>query len=120
GYYVVNATLDPEKFIEGYQKLLGSAMIGLPPADPTNPADFQKQFMEVLKQAKVDYNYTVLINKQTQISDIVKFDARIAMSIKDAEVVDIDLGIKGDMKITNLGAPFKAPDVKNARAIDVE
>jgi len=130
-YYVVNATIDMNKFKQGYQKLMQQAMQGIPQDTASgNPADLQKQMQEFLKNTVMDYKYSVFINKETLISDIIKYDARLIMSIENPapkktdgaeedtpKEVKIDMQMKGDMTITGLGDPFKAPDVSAAEAI---
>jgi hypothetical protein len=82
-YYVVNATLDMDKFKEGYQQILQQVMQGMS-QDPASesPEDMQKQLMEVFENALIDYSYSVLINKETLISDIIYFDAQFSGSFQ--------------------------------------
>ncbi|OPY58873.1 MAG: hypothetical protein A4E55_00604 [Pelotomaculum sp. PtaU1.Bin035] len=131
-YYVVNAAIDMNKFKQGYQKLIQQAMQAIS-QDTTagNAADLQKQMADLFNNATLDYNYSVSINKKTLIGEIIKFDARLIMSMenpapeqasgaaKDStpKAMKMDLKIKGDMKITDLGSPFKAPDVSAAKEI---
>lgn len=129
-YYVVNATLDMNKFKQGYQKLFQQAMQGMPQsADSKSPAEIQSQMQKIFENAKIDYDYSILINKKTLISDIVNFDARIKMAMenpapgkKDGEQKDntpneinMDMSVKGDITIANLGGSFNAPDVSGAK-----
>jgi len=126
-YYVVNATLDMNKFKEGFDKIIQQVTRAMP-QETTNPADIQQQIQKLLESAKMDYNYSVLINKKTFITDIIKFDARLEMLMdnpaptagegkqKDNQPrqVKMDMKYNGDFNISNLGGSFEAPDVSAA------
>ncbi|MCG9966758.1 copper amine oxidase N-terminal domain-containing protein [Pelotomaculum terephthalicicum JT] len=129
-YYVVNATIDMNKFMQGYPKIIAQAMQGVPQGTASgNPADLQKQMEELLKNATLDYNYSVLINKETMLSEIVKYDARLIMSFENPvseeangaekdnapKVMKIDMKLTGDINITDMGGAFNAPDVSAAK-----
>lgn len=129
-YYVVNATMDMNKFKQGYQKILQQAMQGMPQGKASgSPADIQNQMQQLFEKAKMDYSYSVLINKETLISDIVNFDASLEFAMENPEPVKADeeqsgdmpkelktdIKIKGDITITGLGGPFNAPDVSTAK-----
>ncbi len=131
-YYVVNATLDMDKFKEGYQQLMGQALQGMSQTSPGGSEDMQKQIQEVFENALLDYSYSVLINKETLISDIIYFDAQLqlAMEIPEtpapgSEPVDgtpqkfnMNMKMKGDFTITDLGGPFNAPDVSATKELN--
>jgi len=133
-YYVVNASLDMNKFKQGYEKMVQQSMQGMPQGTVSgNPADMQSQMQKILESAKMDYNYSVLINKDTLISDIIKFDARMEMVMDNPEpvktdgeqadsapkVVNMDMKMKGDITITGLGGPFNAPDISTAKEMNM-
>jgi len=128
-YYVVNATLDMDKFRQGYQNSFQQATQGIPQDTASgDPADLQKQMQELFENADMEYNYSVLINKETLISDIIKFDARIEMTMEnpepvktgeeqqDSEPQEVHMNIKlnGDITVTGLGSPFNTPDLSGA------
>ncbi len=134
-YYVVNATLDMDKFKQGYQQILQQAMQGMPQdAVSEDPADIERQMQELLENAKLDYNYSVLINKETLVSDIIKFDARMEMAMENPEPVNtdgeqadnvpqkinMDMKMKGDIAITELGGSFITPDISSAKEMTIE
>jgi len=129
-YYVVNATLDMNKFKQGYQKIFQQALQGMPQdAASGSPEDIQKQMQKFFENAKLDYSYSVLINKETLISDIINFDARLEFAMENPGPVNtdeeqngdapkelkVDMKLKGEMTITGLGDPFNAPDVSAAK-----
>jgi hypothetical protein len=131
-YYVVNATLDMNKFKEVYQKLIQQAMQGMAQgAASENPQDMQEQMQKLLENATFDYSYSVLINKETLISDIINLDAHLQMTMENPEPVktdeeingdtpkeiNMDIKMKGDFTITDLGGTFKAPDVSTAKEL---
>jgi hypothetical protein len=123
-YYVVNATLDMDKFKEGYQQLLQQVLQGMPQGEYE-----QKIIQEVFENALLDYSYTDLINKETLISDIIYFDAQLQINMEiprdeeqDASALqkfNINMKMKGNFTITDLGAPFNAPDVSNAKKLEI-
>lgn len=129
-YYVVNATLDMNKFKQGYQKLFQQAMQGMPQgAGAGSPAEIQSQMQKIFEKAKLDYNYSIMINNKTMISDLIKFDARIKLVIDNPSTtktdgeqksntpneINMDMRVKGDITIANLGGSFNAPDVSGAK-----
>lgn len=119
-YYVINATLDINKFREGYEKMMKQALQGIPAAG--SPDEMQQQIMKLMETASLDYYYTVYVNKETFITDIVKFKfiMDFAMSVPAGEgmpapvEMNMNMDVKGDFKIKALGEPFKAPDVNKA------
>lgn len=121
-YYVINATLDINKFREGYEKMMRQALQGMPAAG--SPDEMQQQTMKLMETANFDYYYTVYVNKETFITDIVKFKfiMDFAMSVPAGEDMpapvemnmNMNMDMKGDFKIKALGEPFKAPDVSKA------
>lgn len=134
-YYVLNATLDMDKFKQGYQNLFQQAAQGMPQdLAPDAPADMQKQMQELFENAVMEYNYSVLINKETLISDIISFDARIEMTMKNPEPVveggeqqdgepqevHMKMKLNGDITISGLGDPFNTPDLSGAKEMTIQ
>lgn len=133
-YYVINSTLDMNKFRQGFQKLMQQAIQSMPPSAGTgDPALVQQQLQKLLENSKVDYYYTVYVNKKTMITDVVKFNALMELTMNPSELgspgdaenktgipkeVKTKIAMKGEFKIGNLGSPFVAPDVSNARPVD--
>lgn len=129
-YYVVNATLDMEKFQEGYQKLIQQAIQSLPQdendADPRQVQEVMKQFLD---NTRFDYYYTTYINKDSLVTDIVKTNILMDMTVNIPETPDLNeqkdtpkqmkmsFDMQGEFKIDGLGEPFEAPDVSSARDI---
>lgn len=130
-YYVVNAALDMNKFKQVFQNFFQQGVQGIPQGtDSGNTNDMQQQMQKVFENAKLDYNYSALINKETMISDIIKFNARMEMDMENpAPPVNTDgeqkvnaptglkmvLEMKGDITITNLGGSFNSPDISSAK-----
>ena len=123
-YYVVNATLDMNKFQEGYQKVMEQALQGMPA--PDNQEQTQQMLQKLLDSAQMDYYYTVYIDKKTLLNDLVKFDVKLNFIMELPEIANEETGrtlpqeIKmemhmiGQFTIKDAGKPFVAPDVKNA------
>lgn len=129
-YYVVNATLDMEKFRAGYPKMLQQVMQGISGQGAAeNQEEVQQVLQKLVDSMEMDYYYTVYIDKETLFTDVFKLDARIKMNMDLAELgaavgetpkpeapgeFKIDMDMSGEFKITNPGAPFEAPDVSDA------
>jgi hypothetical protein len=127
-YYVVNAAMDMKKFKQGYEKMIQQVVQSMPQEASVNPAEMQLMIQKILQNSQFDYNYSVLINKKTLLSDIVKFDGHMIITMDipqtgQAEAdtgavapgeMKIDMTFKGDMSISDLGGEFKAPDVSAA------
>jgi len=125
-YYVVNATMDMEKFMQGYQNIIQQAMGMVQQTDSEIQEKAQQQMPEIFKNAVMDYSYSALINKKTLISDIVHSNVRLELTIKNPEPSDreqnsgtpdeikLDMNVNGDITISGLGSPFNVPDVSPA------
>lgn len=126
-YYVVNASMDINKFKENFQKLFQQSMqAATSEATQENPAEIQQQMQKMMEGAKLDYFYTILINKNTLISDIIKFNARMELAMENPEPnasqsgeqapkkLNIKYDINGEFNISGLGEPFKAPVIEGA------
>lgn len=123
-YYVINATLDMNKFRESYQKIIGDAMKGLP-AQMTQGQDVQGTVQELLKNMQMDYFCSIYINKKTLISDQIKVDIKLDLSIDPSKLgeqsgqtesapLKIHEDMKGQFEITDPGKAFVEPDVSSA------
>ena len=132
-YYVVNATLDMEKFREGMPQMMQQVVQGISgPGGTQNPEQMQAM-QQMLESMEIEYYYAVLINKDTLITDVINLDARIKMDVEappigetgevgDGEqqgpkVLKMDMDMSGEIKITDPGMPFNAPDVSDAKAM---
>jgi hypothetical protein len=127
-YYVVNATLDMNKFREGYQKIIDDVMKGLSP-EMIQGVDMQVIMQELMKNMQMDYFCTTYINKKTLMSDLVSLDITLDLSLNPSQLgiqdeksgdqpFKIHEAIKGQIKITDTGKPFAAPDVSAAAPAD--
>ena len=123
-YYVVNATLDMNKFQEGYQQMMQQVAQGM--NFQGDQEELGQQMEQLLENMKIDYYYQAYINKESLVNDIVKFDARVDLNINAAQMgveqnpdapkeMNIHYDMKGEFKIFGLGEPFTAPDVSNAQ-----
>ncbi len=134
-YYTINSTIDMDKFREGYQDIIDQFLSGLPAANGANPEETQKMMQQVMDSMKMDYFYTAYINKETLISDIIKLDITMEMSIKPSEFpgmagegaegdvpeeIVTSMAMQGEIKIGDLGKPFIAPDISNAVEMAVQ
>ena len=84
---------------------------------------------------EIEYYYTVLINKDTLTTDVIKLNARIKMDVEaplteeagkvgdgeqqGPEEFKLDMNMSGEIKITDPGMSFNAPDVSDAKAMTV-
>ncbi|MHB8157418.1 MAG: stalk domain-containing protein [Desulfocucumaceae bacterium] len=120
-YYVVNAAIDMNKFKEGYQKMIGEVVKSLP-AEMKGKPESQNVVQDMLKSMEMEYYYTTLINKETLISDIVRYDIKVHFSMnvpkepssQALQKMDLNENVQGEIKITDLGKPFVDPDVSSA------
>jgi len=125
-YYVLNAALDIDKFRESFEELFQQSMQAVASGEEQeNPAELQQQMQKIMESAKLDYHYTVLLNKETLISDIIKFDAKMDLTMENPEPdtaqtdeqvpkeMRIKYDIVGEFTISGLGEPFKAPVIDN-------
>lgn len=130
-YYVINTTMDMNKFRQAYEKLTGQVMQNIPlSAESPEPAELQAMMQKLMEKMSMDYYCTAYINKETLINDIIKLDMTMNMTVNPAELapqgstpqenmpgeITTNVTMQGDIKITDLGQPFAAPDVSNAVA----
>jgi len=132
-YYVVNAAIDMNKFKQSYEKMIQQALQGMPQGSSANPEEMQLMMQKILQNAQFDYNYSVLINKETLLSDIIRFDGHMIITMDNPEAgqteeepvgdepgeIKIDMTFKGDMYISELGGEFIAPDISAAQDLNM-
>jgi uncharacterized OsmC-like protein len=136
-YYVLNASLDVDKFMENFQEIFQQAMqAAASGAAQENPADMQQELQKVMENASFDYFYTILIDKETLISDIINFDAKMDLTMENPEPdtdpgtdqsgeqtpeeIRIQYDMNGQFTISGLGEPFKAPVIDDSVKNPVE
>lgn len=127
-YYVLNSVMNMDNFREAYEQILQLVM-GSMPGPSEVPEEFQQIIEQILEGAKIDYFSTSLINKQTFLCDLTKFDMNLDFSIDPSqlknsetteeitevpETIQIKMKMKGELSIKDVGEPFIAPDVKDA------
>lgn len=130
-YYVINGTLDMEKFRESNQKIMEQALAGMP-----LPQGDKEQVQETIKKlmdtAQMDYFYRIYINKETWMTDIIQ--CKIVMDLTlDLQGMGVDkeeasapipqelqmkLSMDGRFTMKDPGKPFVAPDVSQAVSLD--
>jgi hypothetical protein len=134
-YYVVNASFDVEKFMENFQGMFQQIVQSVPvdPATDATAEEAQQELQKLLANSRMDFSYTVCINKETLISDIVELDMKMELvmdipEVVESEAVENETGepvpqkinifydIKGKFNISGLGEPFVAPEI-NASAV---
>jgi len=131
-YYVINATMDKDKFIQGYQKIMNQIMPNLPAEEKEagSAQEMQASMKKMLEQMVMDCYYTTYINKETLVSDIVKFNLKmnITMDIPETDnsgkvnneqamqKMNMAINSQGEFYIKDCGKPFAAPDVSKATA----
>jgi len=126
-YYVVNATLDMEKFREALPQMMQQVVQGVSGTGDAQNPELNQVMQQMLESMDMEYFYTVLINKDTLITDVINLDARIKMDVEagtvgdgeqqEPKVLKIDMNMSGEIKITDPGMPFNAPDVSDAKAM---
>lgn len=131
-YYVVNATIDQDKFRQGYWQMLQQLMPGLlVPAGQTPAAQVGQAVQKLLNKTSVDLFYTAYINKQTMLNDLTRFQERIGLDFNPREIiggavqpgvrmpekVKVNVNVQGDLSVDGVGRPFVAPDVSGAKEI---
>lgn len=131
-YYVINATMDMEKLMQGYQKIMNQVVQSLPAEEKeTGSAEEMQAFMQkMLEKMVLDCYYTTYINKETLISDLVKFNINMELAMElpagaktageneNPAMQNINMSMKsrGEFLIKDCGMPFTAPDVSKAKA----
>jgi hypothetical protein len=131
-YYVINATMDMEKFMQGYQKIVSQIVQNLPAEgqEVGSVQEMQDLMQKMLENMVIDSYYTTYINKDTLVSDIVKFNMKIniIMDLPGVEEsggeqeksslhnINISINTLGDFYIKDCGKPFAAPDISKAKA----
>ncbi|MCL6479634.1 MAG: copper amine oxidase N-terminal domain-containing protein [Peptococcaceae bacterium] len=139
-YYVVNTFIDMNKFRQGYEKMMGQMLQSMPaiPGE-SSPEQMQKLMQKLMENIAIDYYCSAYINKKTLISDIIKLDLKMNMVVNPSELaqeidtgqtveepqekapqeIKIHLDMQGEIKVGDLGKPFAAPDVSQAKEITV-
>jgi len=125
-YYVVNASLDKEKFQKVFADMFSQFTPGLSGAG-TVP-DFSSIIQKLFEKAQMDYYYTVYINQSTLLSDQINFRLDLGLDINPADFemngssqpdvpknIGLDLKLNGKFAIKDIGRPFVAPDVSTAQ-----
>ncbi len=132
-YYVVNAAMDMDKFKQSYESMIQQAVQGLPQEESVDSAEMQLMIEKILQNAQFNYVYSVLINKETLLSDIIRFDGHMIITMDNPEAgqtegetvgdepgeIKIDMTFKGDMYISELGGEFIAPDISTAQDLNM-
>lgn len=132
-YYVVSCALDMKKFKEGYQKIMSQALKQMPVnSGSVSEKDIQSIFQKLQESMKIDYYYTVYINRDTLINEIVNLDMNIDFSMDvpapqqtgspgeslEPKRINTSQNTKGVLKMSDLGKPFAEPDVKSAKPFE--
>ncbi len=128
-YYVVNATMDTEKFKQGYQKIMAQVVQNVPgeTKGEVSEQEMQEFMQNLFNKMKFDCYYTSYINKDTLICDIAKFDMKMDYEFEfpgleadkgdsakpAARNIKMTVISRGDFNIKDCGKPFAAPDVSN-------
>lgn len=123
-YYVVNARMDMAKLQESLPQMFQQML----PAEQFSEDDLTtltQEMQEVFNGMTIDFNYTVMINKENLICEIVEYDMQMSLTVEEPnpesgeqQVVNMDIQANGTINVTDLNAPFNAPDVSNARTME--
>jgi hypothetical protein len=120
-YYAIDCKVDMNKFQGNLQNIM--EQMGMPAGPGTSPEDLKK----VLEKLNMDYKYTFYVNKATFISDLMSIDLTMAMDLNAADLaggttpsadapksVKMNMAMTGQIRLTDIGQPFQAPDVSGA------
>jgi hypothetical protein len=125
-YFVVNAIMDGEAVLEQSQDLLSQFVdVGMFPSGSDEEMAEAVELAEAMfKNMQLECKYTMLINKETYVSDFMEIDMTMELPINtaefapelgdEAETVIISMKMTGAFGIYGLNVPFKAPDVSGA------
>lgn len=106
-YYVVNTSIDKDKFMKEYNNIINSLPIAQTP-----------ELNDLLNNFVLDVKYISFINTETLMADYMDMDMSIKMSIpaseNSSEVIDMDIAAYGRFKINYEPADFVFPDVSSA------
>jgi hypothetical protein len=124
-YYVINASLDMTKAMGQFNDIITQVAQSIAGSDTEG---LQEQLEDILANSNMDYRCSVLINKETLFSDIIRFDADFNFKL-DVPTGEADLQVPqtmevyekmvGEFKISNFDEPFAAPDVSNAQPLEI-
>jgi len=132
-YYVVNGSLDTEKFQQGYQEMMQKLLQAFQQQENTevDSAKIQEFIQQLFNNMQLDYYYTVYINKDSLLTDIVEYDVNVNCTLSPGDIMEqtqqkpgapgeiiISYDMKGKFNIKDPDKPFKAPDVSNAKKME--
>lgn len=112
-YWVINASIDKDKFMNEYNKLIKDLPI------PEVP-----ELGDLLSNLDLDMKYSNFVNMDTYMTDYMDMDMTINMSIglpeeNGTEVIDMAMSMKGRFKIEERSADFLLPDVSSAVELEI-
>ncbi|NLB88852.1 MAG: copper amine oxidase N-terminal domain-containing protein [Syntrophomonadaceae bacterium] len=106
-YYVVNTSVDKDKFMNEYNNLINGLPISQTP-----------EITDLLGDFDLDVKYISFINMETLMADYMDMDMSIKMSIpaseNSSEVIDMVMTANGRFKINYEPVDFVLPDVSSA------
>lgn len=122
-YYVINGSMDMEKFRQGQEKLMKDILpsINKMETDNTEEAEkMQEDMMKVIRNMEMDYKYSIFINKETFLTDRIDLNGNVKIKMDDTidgetKNISMKMKIKGTTWIKDYGTEFIAPDVSSAK-----
>lgn len=127
-YYVVTVSLDPARFKEGLEKTrqqLMDLLLSAQKEPETMPerAGGLSEVQQMLEKMSFDYTYTVYINKQTLLGEIIDLDMQMEMPLpREGAAAEstgalpvLHMQMSGRFMLDQFGQPFSPPDVSGAR-----
>ncbi len=117
-YWVVDVTIDPEKFTNEYQKLMTSLPI-------PGVSEIEDEFRKIMDNLVFDINYTNYINHSTYLTDFMEINMLMKMSIpspeeNSSETLDLHMNIQGKFNVKNADPNFSLPDVSSAQDLQTQ
>ncbi|MGQ9558403.1 MAG: DUF6612 family protein [Desulfurispora sp.] len=130
-YYVLTASLDPARFKDGLEKTrlqLMDLLLSVEKEPETMPerADAVARAQKMLAGMDFDYTYTVYINKQTLLGEIIDLDLQVEMPLpREGTAVapagtspELHMQMKGHFMLEQFGQPFTPPDISGAKEVN--
>ncbi|NLK51991.1 MAG: copper amine oxidase N-terminal domain-containing protein [Syntrophomonadaceae bacterium] len=131
-YYVINSMIDPDKFRQATGKMIEQM---LPAVNPELEASNFNDFMhKMFEKMDLDYYMSAYINKKTLVSEVIKFNSRMAINLDKSDFAFVEAATDGDIpqntwidmtqkgmfNITGLDKSFSPPDISQATQLSFE
>ncbi|NLJ72085.1 MAG: hypothetical protein GX333_03600 [Syntrophomonadaceae bacterium] len=111
-YWVINVSIDKDKFLNEYKKVLGTLPI-------PDISEFDEEVTSILNDAVFDISYVNYINTDSFMTDFMEMDMNLKMVIPSPEEnsnekLDVNMNVSGKFNIKEADPNFQFPDVSSA------